>query len=128
MNKKKLTSDEKDFLVKNRNRYYVGELAKILCRNDGTIYRFFQKAGLNYKQRFSSNPDELTQQELNVLKLFAYTRVEIGKKMMIEQCTVATYTNNIFNKFHLPTNNRGAAIIYALKNGILQIEDFELSD
>lgn len=122
-----LTEEEKNFLVKNRNRYYVGELAKILRRYDGTIYRFFKKTGLNYKQHFSSNPDELTQQELNVLKLFAYTRVEIGKKMMIQPCTVATYTDNIFNKFHLPSNNRGAAIIYALKNGILQIEDFELS-
>ena len=124
---RRLTDEDKDFLVKNRNRYYVGELAKILDRNDGTIYRFFRKAGLNYKQRVAKNPKELTQQELNILKLFAYTRLEIGKKMMIEQCTVATYTNNIFNKFNLPSNNRGAAIIYALKNGILKIEDFELS-
>lgn len=127
MNKKKLSLDEKDFLVKNRNRYYVGELAKFLGRNDGTIYRFFQKAGLNYKQRIAKTPVELTPRELQILKLFAYTRIEIGEKMMIEPCTVASYTDNIFTKFHLPSNNRGAAIIYALKNGILKIEDFELS-
>lgn len=125
---RQLTDKKKDFLIKMREVYYVYELADILNCSKQQIYRFFRTRRLKYKHKNDRGVDELTNRELNALKLFAYPLDVIAKKMMVEPSTVRTYTRNIFNKFYLPTNNRGAAIIYALKNGILQIEDFELSD
>jgi NarL family two-component system response regulator LiaR len=67
-------------------------------------------------------PDELTDRELEVLRLIArgLSNREIAAELVISQKTVKTHVSNILGKLHL--DDRTQAAIYAIKKGLAPAE------
>ena len=68
----------------------------------------------------------LSEREQEVLRQLAlgHTNREIAETMMVSPETVKTHVGNILAKLHLA--HRTQAVIYALKYGIISLEDIEL--
>lgn len=68
-------------------------------------------------------PEPLTERELEVLRLVAKgdTNQAIADKLVIAEVTVRTHVSNILSKLHLA--NRVQATLYALREGLVSIED-----
>jgi NarL family two-component system response regulator LiaR len=66
---------------------------------------------------------ELTAREQEVLRLVAlgYTNREIAEKLIVGEETIKTHVSNILIKLHL--NHRMQAVIYALKTGLVSLEE-----
>lgn len=82
---------------------------------------------LNDLTQMNNNDEEgLTERELDVLKLLANgkTNREIGETLAISPETVKSHVGNILAKFQLA--HRTQAIIYALKKGILSLDEVDL--
>ena len=79
--------------------------------------------------KFETNQgDELHPRELQILELAAKGKrnKEIAKDLSISDCTVQTHLVNIFRK--LQVNSRTEAIIRALKEGLLILDDLTVSE
>ncbi len=65
-------------------------------------------------------PDELTERELEVLRLIAggLSNRQIAQELVISEKTVKTHVSNILSKLHLA--DRTQAAIYALKKGLAE--------
>jgi DNA-binding NarL/FixJ family response regulator len=63
--------------------------------------------------------DELTERELDVLRLIARgaTNAEIGASLHVAEATVKTHVGSIFNK--LGVRDRAAAIVFAYDHGVV---------
>jgi two-component system, NarL family, response regulator LiaR len=68
----------------------------------------------------------LSEREQEVLRQLAlgHTNREIAETMMVSPETVKTHVGNILAKLHLA--HRTQAVIYALKYGVISLEDIEL--
>ena len=68
----------------------------------------------------------LSEREQEVLRQLAlgHTNREIAETMMVSPETVKTHVGNILAKLHLA--HRTQAVIYALKSGIISLDDIEL--
>ncbi|HZO76206.1 MAG TPA: response regulator transcription factor [Ktedonobacteraceae bacterium] len=68
----------------------------------------------------------LSEREQDVLRQLAlgHTNREIAETMMVSPETVKTHVGNILAKLHLA--HRTQAVIYALKHGIISLDDIEL--
>jgi len=66
----------------------------------------------------SRSPNELTQREIEVLRLIArgLNNHEIAEKLVISEKTVKTHVSNILGKLHV--EDRTQAAIYALRHGL----------
>ena len=69
---------------------------------------------------------ELTEREQEVLRQLAYGRTnhEIAEALVVSDETVKTHVGNILTKLQLA--HRTQAVIYALKKGIISIDELEL--
>lgn len=69
---------------------------------------------------------DLTEREREILLELAQGRTnkEIAARLVIGEETVKTHVGNILSKLHL--RHRGQTIIYALKKGIISIDDLEI--
>lgn len=69
---------------------------------------------------------DLTQRDLDVLRLLAHGRTnrEIAQELVIGEETVKTHVGNILTKLHLA--HRTQAVIYALKQNIISLDDLDL--
>ena len=69
---------------------------------------------------------DLTQRDLDVLRLLAHGRTnrEIAEELVIGEETVKTHVGNILTKMHLA--HRTQAVIYALKQNIISLDDLDL--
>jgi DNA-binding NarL/FixJ family response regulator len=69
-----------------------------------------------------STEQELTERELEVLKLMAHglSNAEIAKKMVVSNATVHTHVNRILAKLNL--SSRTQAALYAVKKGLVSLE------
>lgn len=69
------------------------------------------------------SPDTLTDREVEVLKLLAqgHSNREITERLVISEATVRTHVSSILSKLHLA--NRTQAALYALRGGIVQLEE-----
>jgi len=78
------------------------------------------------QQRKSSN--ELTARELEVLRQLALGRTnrEIAEQLIVGEETVKTHVGNILVKLHL--NHRMQAVIYAIKNGLVSLEEITFEE
>lgn len=70
--------------------------------------------------------DDLTERETEVLKLLAqgHTNRIIAEKLVVGEETVKTHVGNILAKLHLA--HRQQAMLYALKQGVITLEEIEL--
>ncbi len=70
--------------------------------------------------------EELSEREKEVLAQLAHGRTnrEIAKQLHVSEETVKTHVGNILSKLQL--NHRTQAVIYALKQGLVSLEDVEL--
>jgi NarL family two-component system response regulator LiaR len=70
-------------------------------------------------------PDPLTEREEEILKLVAkgMSNQEIADQMVIAEVTVRTHVSHILSKLHLA--NRVQATLYALREGLASIDNFE---
>lgn len=66
----------------------------------------------------------LTNRELDVLRLLCLSNCEIAAKLNIAANTVKNYISDIFNK--LGTDNRQTAQIKAVKLGIITLDDIQM--
>ena len=70
--------------------------------------------------------ENLTERELDVLKLLCFKKPEIAKKLFISTSTVQTYINNLYDKLYV--HSREQALIKALKTGIITIDEVTIND
>jgi NarL family two-component system response regulator LiaR len=70
--------------------------------------------------------DDLTEREMEVLRLLAhgYTNREIAEALVVGEETVKTHVGNILTKLHLA--HRTQAVVHALKQGLISLEEIEL--
>ncbi len=77
---------------------------------------------LNRQSKSGTGGHELTERELEVLKLVAHglSNREIAARLTLSEVTVDAHVSNILSKLHL--NNRTQAALYALREGLAEIE------
>ncbi|MDX2141453.1 MAG: response regulator transcription factor [Chloroflexota bacterium] len=70
--------------------------------------------------------NELTEREMDVLRQLANGRTnrQIAEALVVSEETIKTHVGNILSKLQLA--HRGQAIIYALKQGVISVEELEL--
>ena len=70
--------------------------------------------------------DDLTDREMEVLRLLArgHTNHEIAEELVVGAETVKTHVGNILAKLHLA--HRTQAVIHALKQGLISLDEIEL--
>ena len=109
-----------DELVKAIRAVYAGEsvLHPVVARK--VINRFAQPAD---KRMEESGLDQLTERELEVLKLAAkgMTNREIAHELVISVRTVQVHLSNVFSK--IGVGSRTEAVLHALRKGWLTLED-----
>lgn len=66
------------------------------------------------------DPRKMSARELDVLRLLArgYTNVEISRKLTLQESTVKSHVQSLFNK--LCVRNRVSAVIYAYEKGLVR--------
>ena len=71
--------------------------------------------------------EELSDREKDVLRQLAHGRTnrEIGQELHVSEETVKTHVGNILSKLQL--SHRTQAVIYAIKQGLVSVEDIDLS-
>ncbi len=71
-------------------------------------------------------PDPLTGREVEVLRHVArgQSNLEIAETLVISEATVRTHVSNILGTLHLASRTQAA--LYALREGLASIEDFDL--
>ena len=69
---------------------------------------------------------DLTDREMEVLRLLAHgqTNREIAGELVVSEETVKTHVGNILTKLHLA--HRTQAVIHALKQGLISLDEIEL--
>lgn len=88
----------------------------------GKLLSEFRQSGVRAERDPSPN-DELTERELEVLRLIAagHSNKEIAGRLFISEATVQTHVSNILGKLHV--KNRSQATVYALRHGLAQLEE-----
>jgi NarL family two-component system response regulator LiaR len=69
---------------------------------------------------------DLTDREIEVLRLLAHGRTnrEIAGELVVSEETIKTHVGNILTKLHLA--HRTQAVIHALKQGLISLDEIEL--
>ena len=78
---------------------------------------------LMHPQKAQPTVDPLTEREVDVLRLIAqgHSNKEIAEKLVVAEMTVRKHVSNILGKLHLASRTQAA--LYALKEGIVSLED-----
>jgi len=78
---------------------------------------------INNPTELSYTTDPLTPRELETLRLIAngLSNQDIGKKLFVQERTVAKYVSSILDKLHLA--NRTQAALYAMRKGLTPPEE-----
>lgn len=112
----------KGFVQKKATKYEL-ELAIRTVYNGGNYFsqEILQKMAFQ-SSNFSSNPDQLSIRECDVLNLVCtgFTSQEISEKLFISPKTVEVHRTNIFQKAGV--HNVAELIIWAVKNNYFAIE------
>ncbi|MCL5993588.1 MAG: response regulator transcription factor [Firmicutes bacterium] len=103
-----------------------------VARGEPVLYpsvalKVMQKFSRNNKSENGSNADVLTNRELEVLFMVAsgLRNQEIAKRLHVSKRTVEAHLASIFSK--LKVNSRTEAILVALKEGMINLKDVEMS-
>jgi NarL family two-component system response regulator LiaR len=78
---------------------------------------------LTHPPKAQPTVDPLTEREVDVLRLIAQgkSNKEIADKLVVAEMTVRKHVSNILGKLHLASRTQAA--LYALKEGIVSLED-----
>jgi NarL family two-component system response regulator LiaR len=78
---------------------------------------------LNKPMNLPPTEDPLTEREMEILQLVArgLSNLQIAEALVISERTARTHISNILSKLHLA--NRTQAALYALRQGIAQLDD-----
>ena len=78
---------------------------------------------LNKPSRLPPTKEPLTEREMQILQLVArgMSNHQIAEELVISERTARTHTSNILAKLHLA--NRTQAALYALRQGIVQLDE-----
>lgn len=68
----------------------------------------------------------LSKREKEVLRLLFFSYAEIAEKLFIQPSTAKTHGNRILEKLSCKT--KGAAVIKAIKQGLIDIEEVEIDE
>ncbi len=124
MQKKRLTEEEMKFILHNRLKMYVPQIAEKLNRNERTVYSFLWHKKLEYKKIQNGHSGALSPAEEKVMHYMAQglTDKEIAEKLFVAPCTVATHKINIYAKYGVSGNiARVKAVLKHLKEkGVLK--------
>jgi DNA-binding NarL/FixJ family response regulator len=109
-----------DELVRATRAVHAGESILHPAITRKVINRFAQPED---KQNAWSEPDQLTERELEVLRLAAcgMSNRNISRELDISVRTVQTHLSNVFNK--MGVGSRTEAVMHGLRKGMIALED-----
>lgn len=81
-------------------------------------------ANNEYNERKKLDFTTLSKRELDILRYFCYPLKEIAKKLIVSETTMQKHAFNILKK--LEVNNRQQALIKAIRNGLISLNEVEL--
>lgn len=133
-NKKPISKKEINYICQNYPNMSISKLARTLQRANKTITSVLIKNNVEIKQP-EKHWMNLTEQELVILRLHAkgYSTSEIQEKLCIENCTLRTHLNFIYQKLNISLKcSKGsqspkvrAVLMYLKHLGVLQNWDFK---
>jgi NarL family two-component system response regulator LiaR len=117
------------YLLKNVRGRELIEAVRLVAAGEAVLHPTVARKVMD---RFAAHPDraepekpldQLTERELEVLSLAArgMTNKAIAQELVLSVRTVQAHLNNIFNK--LTVGSRTEAVLYALREGWLTLED-----
>jgi len=114
------------YLLKDSSPKELIEAIRCVHRGESSLHPVVARKlilGLGKEQRPEPQESELTDRELEVLKLVAtgLSNQQIAEKLCIGEGTVRFHISNILSKLHL--ENRTQAALYALREGLVSLSD-----
>lgn len=104
--------------------YNVNKGELVLCPSVAT--KVMQRFSRGHDRESGNDPDLLTNREVEVLSMAAsgLKNQDIANRLFVSKRTVEAHLSSIFSK--LKVGSRTEAILFALKRGIISLEDLEL--
>ena len=116
------------YLLKDVSTTDLVEAIRAVYASESVLHPAIARKVINYFARRTDKAgeaplDQLTEREMEVLKLAArgITNREIASELVISIRTVQVHLSNIFGK--LGVGSRTEAVVYALRKGLLTLED-----
>ncbi len=114
------------YLLKDSSHEQLVSAIKSVYQGEAFIPPSMALRMIREMNEFSPEVNEnhsLTKREMETLKLIAQglSNQDIAKKLVVHERTIAKYVSNILQKLHL--ENRTQAALYALREGITELDD-----
>lgn len=121
------------YLLKDSSPEELVEAIRQVYRGEAWLHpaiarKVMQELAKPAAQPVEGSPDDLTEREMDVLKLLTqgHSNKEIAERLVVSEATVRTHVSNILNKLHLASRTQAA--LYALRQGIISLEDTQDPD
>ena len=121
------------YLLKDSSPEELVEAIRQVYRGEAWLHpaiarKVMQELAKPAAQPAEGSPDDLTEREMDVLKLLTQgqSNKEIAERLVVSEATVRTHVSNILNKLHLASRTQAA--LYALRQGIISLEDTQDPD
>jgi NarL family two-component system response regulator LiaR len=112
------------YLLKDSSAQELPDAIRCLYRGESSLHpSIARKLVMHCAQDVNSDPDALTEAEIQVLKLLAHglKNQAIGAELNISERTARFHVSSILSKLHL--ENRTEAALYAIRKGLVSPED-----
>lgn len=123
MNKRSFTTTEIAYILDNKDKYTLKELAIDLRCDYKRVVNYCHNHKLTYKKERECKPF-LTPQQKKVLSLMIFETNKIANILHVADSTAKTHVNKILERLNAKT--RAEAIIKALKKNYIKLEDFDM--
>lgn len=121
------------YLLKDSSPEELVEAIRQVYRGEAWLHptiarKVMQELAKPAAQPAEGSPDDLTEREMDVLKLLTQgqSNKEIAERLVVSEATVRTHVSNILNKLHLASRTQAA--LYALRQGIISLKDTQDPD
>lgn len=121
------------YLLKDSSPEELVEAIRQVYRGEAWLHpaiarKVMQELAKPAAQPAEGSPDDLTEREMDVLKLLTqgHSNKEIAERLVVSEATVRTHVSNILNKLHLASRTQAA--LYALRQGIISLKDTQDPD
>ncbi|NMB69344.1 MAG: response regulator transcription factor [Chloroflexi bacterium] len=121
------------YLLKDSSPEDLVEAIRQVYRGEAWLHpaiarKVMQELAKPAAQPAEGSPDDLTEREMDVLKLLTQgqSNKEIAERLVVSEATVRTHVSNILNKLHLVSRTQAA--LYALRQGIISLKDTQDPD